>query len=145
MFLRQYLARPPLGDDLTVDYQAAYENLNGDPENEVIVYLDGMSLCGSGGCLTLVLRPDESSYQIVGKITLTRPPIRVLDTSTNGWRDISVWVQGGSAEPGYEAVLPFDGQKYPANPSATPAHRLRTIVPGRIVIQAEADGKLLYK
>ena len=44
------------------------------------------------GCKTLALVPSESSFRIVSRIPLTRLPIRVLGSKSNGWHDLRVWV-----------------------------------------------------
>ena len=49
-----------------------------------------------------------------------RTPITVLDTSTNGWRDLTVAVSGGGMAGG-NALLKFDGEAYPSNPTVEPA------------------------
>ena len=94
-FLRNYLHDPRVDDDKTTQYTAAFVDLNGDGTQEVIVYLSGRDWCGGGGCTTLILSPRKSTYQLVTRITVSRLPIRVLTTKTNGWYDISVIVAGG--------------------------------------------------
>jgi len=120
-------------------YFPAFVDLNGDGEKEAIVYLVGQNWCGSGGCPTLVLAPKASSYRVVTRIFITRPPIRVLTTSSNGWRTLTVWVSGGGIQPGYEAELRFDGKTYPMNPSVPPARRLREKVEGEVIIPDSAN------
>src|SRR6266436_4416791 len=116
-FLQEYVRLSHLEDDKATRYFHASVDLNGDGKKEVIVYLMGRWWCGSGGCPTLILEREADSYKVVTRTTVTRPPIKVLPTISNGWRSISVWVQGGGIRPGYEAELPFDGRTYPSNPS----------------------------
>jgi|ERR1041385_7529633 hypothetical protein len=116
------------------DYRAAYFDLNGDGIKEVIVYLTHYNWCGSGGCITLILEPTKSSFTVITKMTIVRPPIRVLDTSSHGWRNLTVWVQGGGIQPGYEAELRFDGKKYPSNPSMPPAVPLTGKATGQVIL-----------
>jgi hypothetical protein len=75
-----------------------------------------------------------TSYKVISHTTIVRLPIRALRTRTNGWRDIGVFVQGGGIQPGYEAALPFDGAKYPSNPTVPPARRLSKEVAGEVLI-----------
>jgi len=103
--------------DRTARYIAVFYDLTGDGKSEAIIYLMSNGWCGTGGCNTLILQEDASSWRIVSNQTITRPPIRVLVSTSRGWHSIGVWRQGGSPEPGYEAELRFDGQTY------------RTIVP----------------
>jgi hypothetical protein len=111
---------------------------------EVIVYLSGRGWCGSGGCVMLILAPEGETYRVVTKTTVTRLPIRVLTTKSNGWHDISVEVAGGGIQPGYEAELSFDGKSYPSNPTVTPAHRSNGKVQGRTVITETTKDQALY-
>jgi hypothetical protein len=145
VFLRNYLARPPLEPDPTTEYAAAVVALNNDKDKEVIVYVSGAYWCGTGGCHTLVLREEGASYEVVADITITRPPIRVLSSMSHGWHDIGVWVQGGGIQPGHEVVLSFDGHQYPSNPSALPARPLRGYVSGDVAIPRTDSGAPLYK
>jgi hypothetical protein len=108
-------------EDPDTRYTRAWVSLRDDGAQQVIVYIEGRSWCGSGGCSMLVLEPKGGAFRIVGYSTITRPPIRVLARVSNGWRDIGVRVAGGGINPGYDAGLPFDGKQYPLNPSVPPA------------------------
>jgi hypothetical protein len=124
--------------DPTTRYTAASVNLGG-AARVLIVYVTGRSWCGTGGCTTLILAPRASSCKVISVVTVTRLPIRVLTTKTNGWYDISVWVEGGGIQTGYEAKLRFDGKTYPRNPTVRPAQPLRPGIAGEIVIPSEAS------
>ena len=139
IFLRTYAE-----NDKTAKYDVAFVDLNGDGSREAVVYLEGRYLCGSGGCHTLVFRSDRSSYRLVSDIPITWPPIRVLEGTTNGWRDLRVWVRGGGLD-AHEAVLPFDGTTYPKNPSMPPAREMRGNMPGQILISGDATGTPVYR
>ena len=138
IFLRSYAE-----NDRTATYNVAFVDLDGDGSREAVVYVEGRYLCGSGGCHTLVFRSDRSSYRLISAIPMTWPPIRVLEGTTNGWRDLSVWVRGGGLS-GYEALLPFDGHSYPTNPSMSPAREIRGTMPGEVLISGGA-GTAVYK
>jgi hypothetical protein len=143
-FLQNYVRGKDLADDKTARYSCAFVDLNGDGKDEAIVYLKSRNWCGSGGCVAFILVRKDSSYRVVTRTTITRPPIRVLTGASNGWRNIGVWVQGGGIQPGYEAELRFNGKKYPSNPSMPPARRLTAKVPGQVVISSSDDGTPLY-
>jgi len=143
-FLQKYLKAPLLHPDKSTRYIDVLVDLNGDGVPEVIVYLTGQSWCGSGGCVLLVLSGRDADYRVVTRLTIARSPIRVLTTSAKGWNDISVWVQGGGIKPGYEALLRFDGQTYPTNPSVPPAQRIIAEVPGKIVLRSSQGSVPLY-
>ena len=145
VFLRRYLNEaPPVGVDKTTRYTDVSVDLRDDGEQEILVYVQGRDWCGSGGCITLILIPKEASYRVVMRATITRPPIRILASKTDGWHDIGVLVAGGGINPGYEARLQFNGKKYPNNPSIPPAKRIVGEVAGKIVIPSDADGTPLY-
>jgi len=140
-FLRNYVSSPDY-DYTTTRYVAAPVQLE-DNTTDIIVYFTDQNSCGSSGCTTLILAPMGSSYKVITSIPAARLPIRILDTTTNGWRDIGVWVQGGGIRSGYEAVLSFDGTTYPKNPSVAPARELNH-TEGRVLIDKGEEGKLLY-
>lgn len=144
-FLQSYLGKPytPFEREGATRYSSVFVDLKGDGTKEVIVYVSGRGWCGSGGCIMLILAPEGTSCRVVTRTTITRLPIRVLNTKSNGWRDISVVVAGGGT-PGYEAILPFDGKTYPSNPSVLPARRSMEKVPGETVIPVTADEQPLY-
>jgi hypothetical protein len=125
-FLQGYAGKPwpEFEQESKTRYSAAFVDLAGDGTHQVIVYLSGRAWCGSGGCVTLVLSRIGPSYEIVTKITISRPPIRILNTESNGWKDITVQVAGGGLA-GHEAKLPFNGKTYPSNPSMPPADSVR--------------------
>ncbi|MCB2067782.1 MAG: hypothetical protein KDE15_14215 [Erythrobacter sp.] len=104
----------------SLDYALAWSDLDGDGNDEAIVHLVGPYFCGTGGCTTLVLTQAGPMWRKVGDISVSRTPITVLDTSTNGWRDLTVAVSGGGMAGG-NALLKFDGEAYPSNPTVEPA------------------------
>jgi hypothetical protein len=121
-FLQRYLKDQPLDEDQTTRYVYFFVDLKGDGKQEAIVYITGRSWCGSGGCPTLILAPAGPSYRIVSKILITRPPIRVLTSTSNGWHS----------------------KTYPLNPSVPPARRLTENTAGEIVVRPSEEGTLLY-
>jgi hypothetical protein len=130
-----------LDDEKTTRYSAAFVDLNGDGKPEVIAHITGRDWCGSGGCTTLVLAQKGSCYRVVARLTITRPPIRVLATKSHGWRDIGVWMQGGGIQPGYEADLFFNGKTYRGRDEATlkaSKPLTKRVLPGKTVIPRTA-------
>ncbi len=124
-------------------YVAAFRDLNGDGTSEALVYLLGNNWCGSGGCNLFILQRAGDSWKVVSTMTITNPPIRVLNSTVNGWHNLGVWVEGGGIRPGYEAVMRFNGNKYPGNPSVPPAVRTTKSLPGEIVIRSIENAKPL--
>lgn len=144
-FLRDYLTDPQSGIDKTTKYAADTVRLSeSTKEDAVIVYVTGQSWCGSGGCRMLILEPEGPSYRVITETTITQLPIRVLRNVTNGRHDLGVRVQGGGVQPGYEAILPFDGKTYPRNPSMPPAKQSAGNAPGIIAIPPTVETKNLY-
>jgi hypothetical protein len=119
------------------------QNLSDMGAPQAIVYLLGPKWCGSGGCNTLILAQNDETWKIISNIRITRPPIRISNERSHGWRDIGVWVQGGGIQPGYQAELAFDGKTYPENPTVPPARRLSEPA-GQIAISSIEDSKPLH-
>ena len=135
-FIRQLLVGWNAEGDRTLRVTAAPADLNGDGRAEIIAYLEGDSVCGSGGCDTYIVAQEEEGYRVLTKLTISWPPIRILERKTSGWHNLGVWTQGGGIQPGFEAELKFDGQSYPANPSlaepsGNPPASGRVIIPGK--------------
>jgi hypothetical protein len=141
-FLRHYVG-PPDSLNRGTRYEAAFLDLSGHGTREAVVYLTGEEWCGSGGCTTLVLAPRGTSYEVIGYLTTTWLPIRVLARKSHGWHDVGVWAAGAGIVRPHEAVYSFNGRKYPNTPSPrTGEERL----PGEVAISANASeaGKPLY-
>ena len=143
-FLRDYVKDHHSDDDKTTRYFDVFVDLNNDGKKEVIVYLMDGGWCGSGGCTMLVLAPEASSFKVITRVTISRPPIRVLSSISHGWHNISVRVAGGGIEPAYEAELRFDGKTYPGNPSVPPARQLIGKMAGKVVIPSMQGGTPLF-
>jgi len=143
-FLQHFAANSDAPDVKATRYVAAFVHLHDDNSQQVIVYLIGPAWCGTGGCTTLILVPRDSSYMLLAEMGVAQQPIRVLETKSNGWHDLGVWVQGGGIQPGYEARLSFDGKSYPSNPTVPPAQPLTTKVKGKVVVSYSATGEPLY-
>jgi hypothetical protein len=106
-------------------------DLNADGNFEAIVHLVGQSICGTGGCQTLILQPARNGYRVVSTIGLTRTPIIVSRQRTRGWSDLVVRVSGGGIARGYYVALRFDGRTYPENPTVIPALGARITIAGK--------------
>ena len=137
VFLRAYLGD---ADDSTTRITAVGVKTQ-DGKSEEIVYVSGRGWCGSGGCTMLVLEPKDSTFSVLGRVTIVQLPIRVLPSMHHGHPDIVVLVQGGGIRAGYEAVLSFNGKRYPPNPSVRPATRHRSGAKGNVII-ASTDGSV---
>src|SRR2546423_11371951 len=85
-FLQNYLRQLGIPDDKTTQYFDTSVDLNGDGKNEVVVYISGRNWRGTGGCPTLILARKGDSFKVVTTISITRPPIRVLNSQSTGCR-----------------------------------------------------------
>jgi len=113
---------------LQVDaFRSAEVDLNGDGRLETVVYATNLERCGTGGCALFVLKRAKGSFELVSRTTITKLPVRLLGTSTNGWRDLAVTVSGGGIMTPYVARLPFDGAAYAINPTVPPAGPLQRV------------------
>jgi hypothetical protein len=110
--------------DETLAFYALID-LNNDGLKDGLVLLGGPNWTGSGGSTLLVFEakpkgqggPDlYTPFEFVSRTTLVNPPIVVGEITSNGWKEIYVYVSGGGAQSGWVA-LRFDGSEYPLNPS----------------------------
>ena len=113
--------------DIEVTIRHARFDLNGDGREEVIGYLSGRSMCGSGGCNLVVLESHGDKAIVRGYLTVSRPPIGVFASRTNGWRDLAVTIGGGGirGDAAGPVRVPYGGERYAGNPSIAPAQRSR--------------------
>jgi hypothetical protein len=86
-----------------------------------LIYVTGPGSCSRGDCTLFVLRSlSDDQAETFGTITLAAPYVRVLDTSTNGMRDLAVAAPSYEGPP-HEVILRFNGATYPENPLTEPA------------------------
>ena len=97
-------------------YRFANVDLDGDGENETLVYVAGPMMCGTGGCPLIVLAPGESDFRLLSKTSVVQMPFGVLDTRTDGWRDIWVTTYGGGMREATRKLV-WTGEGYTANAS----------------------------
>jgi len=124
-------------DDLKVitdnDRKFTFEHidLNGDHKKEIFVGFNGAYFCGSGGCTALLL---SSSGGLLSRFTVAEYPFIVLNSATNGWRDLLV---GTAAVQPSLRVLKWNGKKYPGNPSTQPEFTLPVDAKSKYVFNFE--------
>ena len=99
-----------------IGYREGHADLDGDGTKEFLVYLRGPMVCGSGGCPLLVLRAEPDGASVILETSVTQLPLGVLETSTNGMRDLWVTTAGGGA-PSAIRKLSWSGTAYPTNPT----------------------------
>ncbi|MEM6858371.1 MAG: hypothetical protein AAF559_10915 [Pseudomonadota bacterium] len=103
-----------------VNYETGAFDLDADGVAERFFYLTGVGVCGSGGCPLIVLRETDAGPVKLGKLTVSRLPVGVFSTQSEGLRDLAVTIGGGGLEYAV-AKLPFDGSAYASNPTVAPA------------------------
>ncbi len=121
---------PPV-DPTSYEFDFALVDLNGDGIPDAIVLFKGPENCGSGGCTLEVLRGTKQGFEFMSGSTISRKPIQILAEKRFGWHSFTVSVTGGGARP-CNALMRFDGQKYPLNPSMAPcatAAQLQSAMP----------------
>ena len=122
-------------------YVVAWADLNGDRRPEALVYLISGNAYGTGGCTLYIYTPDQGSWYQHGSLTITNPPITVLNSRTRGWRDLAVRVAGGGARL-HNAIIRHGRVTYQSNPSMAPTLGRRAV--GRVVITATDRGRRLF-
>ena len=134
------IAQTPLPADVTSAVRKAYGDgdihyldrsvdLNGDGRPEIVLYLAGPTVCGTGGCTLLVFTPRGSGWRLVGSTSVTRTPIRASPARSAGWRHLIVHVAGGGGPTG-DVELRFTGRSYPGNPSVPGPHVKPAVLEG---------------
>jgi hypothetical protein len=106
----------------SVAFQSASARLNQDSCPDAIVLVSSNNWCGSGGCTLLIFKGTPGGYSLVSRSTISSPPIRLLPSSHFGWRDLIVYSNGSG-----NAILRFNGTRYPLNPSLQPAPTRRQL------------------
>lgn len=132
--LRDYLTDyTPTDSENYVRYYYDRVDLNGDNKLEVVVYLVGSYVCGSGGCNALIYTPAGQDYRLISRHTLVNAPILITPQRTNGWKNLVFLVSGGGARGSYR-LMRFNGRNYPLNPSVQPAVSANTTLTGIAVV-----------
>jgi hypothetical protein len=131
-WLADHFAPDVRGETDKLLYARAETDLDGDGRPEVLAYVGGPLMCGTGGCNLVVLKRDGGDFRQMGALSVVQLPVGVLETRTNGWRDLAVSVSGGG-RPGGIMRVPFDGKAYVDNPTASPAGPVDTI--GEVMIE----------
>lgn len=129
-------------EDKSVNVVTAFLNLDNEPSSEVVAFVSGQSVCGSGGCRLYILKKSGGEYKQITKLTVVQLPIQVFSDRSHNWLDLGVGVHGGGINPGYNVRLRFNGQTYPSNPSVQAA----VVQKGMIIISNSSNtAKPLFK
>ena len=90
-------------------------DLNDDKRPEVIVYLTGRLICGSGGCTTSVFSYDGGKLREMVAFNLASEPILVSRKSSHGWKNIIATDRNGAP-----LTIEFNGSRYQDDPNDAP-------------------------
>jgi len=108
-------AAPDYKKDVLGDAKASYVyslvDLNGDGNDEVIVYLMGSIFCGTGGCNMMVFTKGDDGYRLVKNFSLARTPVIASPVVNNDWKDLWKMESGGGAKATFVRYA-FDGKTY---------------------------------
>lgn len=116
---RLYGAHIPPVDPAAYEFDFALVDLNGDGIPDAVVLFKGPENCGSEGCNLEIFRGTKQGFEFISGSTISREPIQILAERRFGWRSFTVSVSGGGVKP-CNALMRFNGQKYPLNPSMAP-------------------------
>lgn len=94
-----------------VSYVYGRTDLDGDGRQDVLVYLMGPYVCGTGGCTLQVFRQEARGYRLISSFPTSRLPVIVPEARRNRWRDL--WrLQSGGGAPATWVREVFDGRGY---------------------------------
>ena len=116
--IRNFLTTDLLKDDLKLmtkdqrKFQYEEVDLNGDGNKEYIVGFKNSYFCGTGGCTYYLLHNDGLVITIF--TVADAPFIAMVNSKTNGWKDLLV------KSDGFLRHLKYNGKTYPPNPSVAP-------------------------
>ena len=117
--VQEYMA-PLNGPSEDVEIRTEWVDVSGDGTADALVYLNGATWCGSGGCTVLVFEAITDSvdvaelgaFRVAAEINLMHGPVVVAAAGPDEWADIIVRDADGQS-----VALQFDGETYPASPA----------------------------
>ncbi|MBB1087202.1 hypothetical protein H4F99_01730 [Lysobacter sp. SG-8] len=107
------------GAEADTRHRDARVDLDGDGQDDLLVYLEDPYFCGSGGCSLVVFRNEGATFTKVASTSVTRSPIAVGAAGPAGWRELYVSIGGGGGASGVVRLV-HEGGGYPGNPSTLP-------------------------
>jgi heat shock protein HslJ len=100
------------GGGATARYVYTHVDLNNDGRQETLAFLLGSFFCGTGGCdLMLFTTAQDGSFELVSRFPISRPPVILSPTRSNGWNDLIRLESGGGMAP-VRVRHSFDGTSY---------------------------------
>jgi uncharacterized protein YecT (DUF1311 family) len=111
------------------EFDYALTDLNGDGKADAIVLLRGSQWCGTGGCTLLIFKGKQEGFEFISNSTISSH-IRVSPEKRNGWKTLVVYTKGIG-----DVVMPFNGAKYPSNPSMQPKATKAQVSAAEVVLK----------
>ena len=130
--IKNYLEYSSYFGDLRYLYN--YIDLNDDGREEILVYLLGDYVSGTGGSTMIII--NSESMEIMEEFTLINNPIMISAEKTEGFKNIIVPVYGGG-EKLHFVQLKYDGKNYESNPSVVEEYYKDRKFKGEILIGNE--------
>lgn len=93
--------------------------------------------------LRLLLEPEGNTFRVITHFTFINLPIRVLDSTTHGWHDLTVQVRD-NGQRSRRVILKFNGETYPGNPSPALSILPEDDAGSTELPLAKTDGALLF-
>jgi hypothetical protein len=111
------------GGPVSSAYRHERIDLNGDGKGDALVILKNPYgyWCGMYGCTMLIMKAKKDSFDLVNAVQTVREPLYVMNSTTDGWRNIVIHVSGRWTQT-KDVILRYDGDKYPTNPSELPPY-----------------------
>lgn len=75
---------------------------------EIFAYVVGSPVCVTGGCSGVIFKQENAEYLLLSRFTLVNIPVIISNIKTNGYRDIVMYVSGGSIE-SFFAQVKYNG------------------------------------
>lgn len=118
-------------------YQFTRIDLDGDTRREGLVLMQSphQSWCMEYGCTMFIFKAHDEGFSYLSEVSPVRGPLVVMNTKSNGWRDIAAYVSGRSGWDAKNVMLKFDGAAYPPQPALQAASAVNFL---------EADGIKIF-
>lgn len=100
-------------------YQFTRIDLDGDGRREGMVLMQSpyQEWCIEYGCTMFIFQAHEEGFSYLSEVSPVRGPLMVMDSKTNGWRDIVANVAGRAGWAAKNVALRYDGRGYPEAPA----------------------------
>ena len=119
-------------------YKLVGADLNGDGVREAVVLFQGKDWCTRTGCSMAVFQSFKHGFRVISRTVRVKPPVEIVDTMTNAYRDLLVQTGGGPA-PERRVRLQFTGEGYSRNAMLQTEVPLGSAVRTQIAIDTAAS------